>query len=89
MVKNKYLRKDEKTGIVGIPINPNRHAKQSLRSEFWQDFLTIFIGADDIFGFFLSIISAVLFIITWTLFLVGKYVFRLDLKKPKPRKRKT
>ncbi len=52
-------------------------------------FLTIFIGADDILGFFLSIIFAVLFIIKWVLFLVGKYVFRFDLQKPKTRKRKT
>ena len=86
--KIRYLGRDEKMDSIGIPINPNPHAKQSTKSEFWTELGTIFIGADDIVGFFLSIVLAILFIIKWTFYLIGKYVFRFDIKKPIAKKKK-
>ena len=48
---------------MGIPINPHRHAKKSLRSEFWRDFLAIFTGVDDPVGVVFSVLLAVIFVL--------------------------
>ena len=74
---------DRITESTGIPINPHRHAKQSKKSEFWTDFLTIFAGVDDPVGFVLSIFLAIAFVLKWGIYLIGAGLFRLKLNKPK------
>jgi len=70
-----------------VPINPHpRKAKKSLAAEFWEDFLMIFITADSFIGILLSIVLAIAFLFRWLFFLVGKYLIRLDIKKPSVRK---
>ena len=86
--KNLYLGRDEKMDSIGVPINPNAHAKQSKKSEFWEDLGSIFVGADDVVGFFLSIILAIFLIIKWIFYLIGKYVLRLKINKPIVKKKK-
>lgn len=70
---------------MGIPINPHKHAKKSLWSEFWQDFLTIFVGVDDLVGVVFSVILAVFFVFRWGFFLIGK-VLGLRLRMPSVKK---
>jgi len=67
---------------MGIPINPHRHAKKSLRSEFWGDFLAIFTGVDDPVGVVFSVLLAVIFLIKWGFFLIGRLV-GLKIKIPR------
>ena len=78
---------DRVTESIGIPINPHRHAKQSKKSEFWTDFLTIFSGVDDPVGFVMSVILAIMFTLKWGVFLIGKGIFRLNLVKPRVKRK--
>jgi len=77
-----YLGKDPQMDAIGIPINPYTKGKKSLWTEFWTDFIHIFI-ASDILGIFFSILEAIFFIIKWTFFLIGKFILRLNINKPK------
>ncbi len=58
------------------------HAKQSLWTEFWTDFIAILSGASDVVGLFLSAVSSIVFIIKWTFFVVGRLILRQDMQKP-------
>ncbi|MBI5064881.1 hypothetical protein HZA97_01470 [Candidatus Woesearchaeota archaeon] len=72
---------------IGIPINPNKHpAKKSLFSEFFEGLSLIFIGTGDIIGIIFSLIHAVIFILYWTLFLIERFILRLNIDKPKVKK---
>ncbi len=82
------LGKDEKMDLIGIPINPHKGSKQSLKSEFWTELGTIFTGNDDMIGVFMSIILAFIFVIRWLFFLMNKYLLRLNMNKPAVKKKK-
>ena len=71
-----------------VPINPKRHyAKESSISQFCMDIESCFTGGYDMFDFILAFISAVILVINWVLFLIGKFVLRLNLNKPKVKKK--
>lgn len=73
---------------IGIPINPNKHsAKKSLISEFFEGLLLIFIGTGDIIGVVFSLVHAVFFIFHWAFFLIGRFVFRINMNKPEIKKK--
>ncbi len=82
-----HIARDARMDSIGIPINPNRHAEKTLWQEFWTDFIGIFGGAD-FAGLILGVIYAIVFIIGWGFFLAGKFVFRMNLEKPKTSKNK-
>ena len=83
-----HIARDVRMDSIGVPINPNRHAEKTLWQEFWTDFLLIFVGLDDIIGIILSVFIAVMFVIKWGFFLVGRFVLRMNLEKPKTSKNK-
>jgi len=66
-----------------IPMGSGKYAEKSLANEFWTDFLFIFSSADSIIGIFISIILAILFIFKWLLFLIEKFILRMNVEKPK------
>ncbi len=74
---------DERLDSIGIIINPPSGAKKTLRQEFWTDFIGIFTAPDDIIGVALGAICAIWFVLAWGFFLMGKFVFRMNLEKPK------
>lgn len=82
-----HIARDARMNSIGIPINPNRHAEKTLWQEFWRDFIGIFGGADFV-GLVLGVICAIFFIISWGFFLVGKFILRMNLEKPKTSKNK-
>ena len=78
-----HIARDARMDSIRIPINPNKHAEKTLWQEFWTDFLGIFIIPDDIVGVALSVLYATWFIMEWGFFLVGKFILRMGLEKPK------
>lgn len=73
-----------------LPINPHYTTKKrSLWGEFWDDFVSIFSWIDEPFGLVLSFFFAVIFVIQWTLFLISRYILRMNVDKPRPKKKNT
>lgn len=80
------LGKDPLLDSMGIPMNPGIHVKQSKTSEFWTEFLSIFTGSSDLVGILFSLVLAIFFTGKWVAYLIGKFLLRLNVKKPIARK---
>ena len=79
------IARDARMDSIGVPINLHRHAEKTLWQEFWRDFIGIF-GGFDIVGLILGVFIAFIFIIEWGFFLIGKFILRMNLERPKTNK---
>ncbi|HLC84193.1 MAG TPA: hypothetical protein VJH22_00185 [Candidatus Nanoarchaeia archaeon] len=59
---------------IGIPINAHPHGSKSLRQEFWEDLIALFLvpPPDNVLHIVISIFFAIGFTIRWTGFLIAR-----------------